>query len=91
MRGPATFLITLNSIESKKTAKLTFAASAFAKSTLCTVLAVQALAETLVGPQAALLVAAALAVGGHDGLVQSCLRKVITLNRENEIMVLNTV
>ena len=61
-------LLSSHSISSK-TAKLTFVASAFAKTSLCTALAVQALAETLVGPQTALFVAVALAVGGQDGLV----------------------
>jgi len=59
-----------------------FVASAFAKTSLCTALAVQALAETLVGPQTALFVAVALAVGGQDGLVQGCLGKVITLGKD---------
>ena len=71
-------LLSSHSISSK-TAKLTFVASAFAKTSLCTALAVQALSEILVGPQTALFVAVALAVGGQDGLVQGCLGKVITL------------
>ena len=53
--------------------KLTFAASAFAKASFGTALTVQALAKILVGPEHALLLIAALAVGGQDGLVQSCL------------------
>ena len=64
-----------------KTAKLTFAAAAFAKTSLCAALAVQALAKNLVGPEAALLVAVALSVGVQDGLVQGCLGKVISLKR----------
>ena len=64
-----------------KTAKLTFAAAAFAKTSLCAAPAVQALAKNLVGPQAALLVAVALSVGVQDGLVQGCLGKVISLKR----------
>jgi len=56
-----------------------FAASDFAKTSLCAAPAVQALAKNFVGPQAALLVAVALSVGVQDGLVQGCLGKVISL------------
>ena len=77
-RGPATFLVTL---DCRKPAKLTFAAAAFAKTSLCAAPAVQALAKNLVGPQTALLVAVALSVGVQDGLVQGCLGKVISLKR----------
>ena len=50
--------------------RFTFAASAFAKASLGTVLTVQALAKALVAPeQALLIISVALAVGGQDGLV----------------------
>ena len=60
---------------------LTFAASVFAKASFCTVLAVQALAKALVGPEAGLVIVAVLAVGGQDCLVQSCLGIVSSLKK----------